>query len=331
MKKVAGFNNAERKELFAETATAKGITPMAAEKDFWICWVLMVIFEHPRLSTLLRFKGGTSLSKCFGVINRFSEDIDLILDWSALTNEDPKRDRSKSKQDKLNKDMNEAAQKFIQVELLPILQEQMKGYCTANIDPDKPHNIKIKYPPIYDSKYMANEILLEIGPLAEMVPSDFYPVSPYAAEEFPDLFEQKSVTVMAIKPERTFWEKITILHAEAHRPVDKEQQQRYSRHYYDVHKMLGTKIEVDALNNLSLLDDVVAFKDKFYPSAWARYDLAKLSTIRLVPADAVKAGLEKDYKEMREMLFEKAPPNFNDIMQSLNAFETKLHDLAKGA
>ena len=98
MKEIADLNAQDRSELFNETARIKGIIPAAVEKDFWICWVLMRIYTHPRLSELLRFKGGTSLSKCFGVIERFSEDIDLILDWKALTQTDPTQERSNTQQ-----------------------------------------------------------------------------------------------------------------------------------------------------------------------------------------------------------------------------------------
>jgi predicted nucleotidyltransferase component of viral defense system len=103
MDKIAALPAAQRSELFAETAARRGMTPAIAEKDFWVTWTLGKLFSHPELSRILMFKGGTSLSKVFGLIERFSEDIDLILDWRILTGEDPEAPRSKAKQEKLNK------------------------------------------------------------------------------------------------------------------------------------------------------------------------------------------------------------------------------------
>ena len=159
-----------------------------------------------------------------------------------------------------------------------------------------------------------------------MVPFGHYSVKPYVAEEFPKLFKQPSVELDAIKPERTFWEKVTILHAEAHRSDNKPQPSRYSRHYYDVYRMLGTEIEQAALANLDLLEDVVRFKKKFYYSAWANYDLAVLPTIRLVPGGKVMASLKADYAEMREMIFGDYP-TLDDIISAMTDFEQRLNQL----
>lgn len=88
MESVARLSSDQRRELAAETAARKGMTPAIAEKDFWVCWTLDRLFAHPELSSLLMFKGGTSLSKVFKLIERFSEDIDLILDWRVVVGED---------------------------------------------------------------------------------------------------------------------------------------------------------------------------------------------------------------------------------------------------
>jgi hypothetical protein len=327
MRGVAGLNESARRDLFTDAAGAKGMTPESVEKDFWICWMLMVIFEHPDLSAVLRFKGGTSLSKCFSAINRFSEDIDLILDWDALKIENPKAKRTNSQQDKFNKQVNVLAQQYIRDALLPMLQVACEGYCNVNIAADDPHTINVQYPSIFPAGYLRPEIRLEIGPLAEMVPYSQYAVTSYAAEINPQVFKQSSVVVHAIKPERTFWEKVTILHAETHRPEGKPHLDRYARHYYDVHQMLGTDIERIALENLALLEEVVAFKTQFYPSAWAHYDLAVLPSIRLVPDDKIVADLRKDYVAMEDMFFGTKRPAFDDIIHELAAFEEKLHAL----
>ncbi len=107
MNRVAALSANQRSELFTVTAERRGLGSVAViEKDFWVCWTLKRIFEHAELSKLLIFKGGTSLSKVFGLIDRFSEDIDLVLDWRAVTDEDPMAERSNSKQGRLNDRIN---------------------------------------------------------------------------------------------------------------------------------------------------------------------------------------------------------------------------------
>ena len=118
MNKVARLSADERRDLFQESARQRGTNPAVIEKDFWVCWVLKQLFADPELGTRLVFKGGTSLSKVFGLIDRFSEDIDLVLDWQLLGygpgQEDPYQDfESKGKQDRFNKGINRKAADYI--------------------------------------------------------------------------------------------------------------------------------------------------------------------------------------------------------------------------
>jgi len=216
MDKVALLSLVQRQELFSETAARRNMQPAIVEKDFWVCWTLAKIFAHEELKKLLMFKGGTSLSKVFHLIERFSEDIDLILDWRVVSGENPDEARSKSKQDKLNKEINEKAQGYIAADLMGMVRLVISPICLCSIAADDPHVININYPAAFSDEYLRPEIRLEIGPLASWFPSDCYSVQPYAAEEFPDLFEQPSCFVQAIKAERTFWEKVTILHQETY-------------------------------------------------------------------------------------------------------------------
>ncbi|MGB7293234.1 MAG: nucleotidyl transferase AbiEii/AbiGii toxin family protein, partial [Thermodesulfobacteriota bacterium] len=217
MKKVATLNQEQLRELFGETASSKGTIPAAIEKDFWICWTLMMLFEHDDLKKLFRFKGGTTLSKCFHVIDRFSEDIDLVLDWSVLTNEDPYEERTNTQQDRFNKRLNKLAAEYIATDLLPILNDIMQPPCVAEVDSSDEQIVNLKYPNVFSHEYLRPGIRLEIGPMGSMVPCSEYTIKAYAAENFPELFENSVVNVVSIVPERTFWEKVTILHDEAHR------------------------------------------------------------------------------------------------------------------
>lgn len=134
----------ERSDLFRETAARLGATPAVAEKDFWVTWVLGRLFADADLSRCLLFKGGTSLSKVYGVIERFSEDIDLILDWRTVTGEDPRAPRSTSEQGRLNKAIESEAQAYIARELLPLVQATLGEHCTCAISTADPHVIDIR-------------------------------------------------------------------------------------------------------------------------------------------------------------------------------------------
>jgi hypothetical protein len=159
-----------------------------------------------------------------------------------------------------------------------------------------------------------------------MIPYGEFKVSPYAAVEYPDIFEHPETIVVAVKAERTFWEKVTILHVEAHRPADKARPARYSRHYYDIHKMLGTGTAADSMKDLALLEDVVSFKKRFYPSGWANYDAALPGTMKMVPEKEALETLRADYRMMREMIFGEYP-DFDTIIESLREFEQRLNRL----
>jgi hypothetical protein len=325
MDKVAGLAPDQRRDLFRESAARRGMNAAIVEKDFWVCWVLRKLFTDAQLKDRMVFKGGTSLSKVFGLIDRFSEDIDLVLDWRLLGYghgmEDPEQEFSSNRQrDRFNKEINEKAAAYIAGELLNRLAGLFGGIpeITVRIDPSDPHSINIRYPAAFQEDYLRPEVKLEIGPLASWVPSAPHIIHPYASEDFPKVFENPSCPVVAISAERTFWEKATILHQQAYRPD--AMPPRYSRHYYDLYRLTLSGTKDQALANLQLLEDVVKFKQRFYPSAWSRYDLAKPGSFRLTPDERHLAALERDYREMAVMFFGEVP-TFDAIRQSLAALE----------
>ena len=332
MNRVAQLSDAERNELFRLTADRRGIGQVAIiEKDFWVCWTLKQLFEHPTLSKQLIFKGGTSLSKVFGLIDRFSEDIDLVLDWRVVGEaEDPMRERSKTKQRQLNEALNEKAGTYIAGTLLPLLEEALGSLCKLEVIPDEKdqgHVVRVEYPKTMDTEGLLPYIQLETGPLASWLPHSEHTITPYAAEDFPDLFEDPHCMVRAIDAERTFWEKATILHHEAHRPRDSVAPGRYSRHYYDLSLMASDEtLKAAALSKLELLENVVLFKKKFYPRGWANYDGAKPGTLKLIPQSHALRAMRADYAAMQDMIFGRRP-TFDEMIASLDALECEINRL----
>ena len=326
MNKIANLPKQQRSELFSETATLMKTTYAIVEKDFWVVWTLNKIFSDDRLNKILMFKGGTSLSKVFNLIGRFSEDIDLILDWRLISKVNPLSEQeSKNKQVKFNEQINENAKVFIKDQLLPIFSQILSPLCTCSIAEDG-FSINVKYPNAFDDSYLRPEILLEIGPLASWLPSDSFEISSFAAQKFPQVFEKANTTVNTIVAKRTFWEKATILHHEANRPEESPMPTRYSRHYYDLAMMVQSEVKNEALADLNLLQNVVDFKQKFYPRTWAKYEEAIPGTLKLLPPEFRLDSLEKDYKAMGNMIFDKYI-SFEEIINILENLEKEINEI----
>ena len=335
MNSIARMQANARAELFAETADHKGLADAIVEKDFWVCWVLKQLFSIESLSGRLLFKGGTSLSKIFHAINRFSEDIDLAVDYAALgfTGErDPRReDISKTKRNTILAGMMVECQRYIGGEFLGALNtrcQEILGTDEAwslEVSKQDPNVVQFRYPTASAKglDYLNPQVVLELGTHAEFVPHDNFTIRSFAAEEFPNVVGDGDVAVVALLAKRTFWEKATILHAEYYRPPEKPLPDRYSRHYYDVAMMAQGPIRSEALSDTALLAQVVRHKGTFYPSGWAHYELAVPGSFRLMPREERLTALERDYRNMGVMIFGE-PPAFDSIMETLAALEREI-------
>lgn len=167
-------------------------------------------------------------------------------------------------------------------------------------------------------------IRLEIGALAAWTPAEIREITPYAAIKYPRLFSQPTTDILTVLPERTFWEKVTILHREANRPEGKNFPTRYSRHYYDLYCMMNSPVKNAALNNIALLEKVVEFKEKFYRCPWAKYEEAKIGTMKLMPPEINMQALKDDYEHMQNMIFGDIP-DFDIILETIGQFEKELN------
>ena len=331
MRKIAQLPDQDRSDLFRNTADKMGLSDTVVEKDFWVCYMLDYLFHRCAWKDNLAFKGGTSLSKAYGLIERFSEDIDLILDWRVLgygMNE-PWEERSNTKQDIFNKEANTKAEEFLRDTFLPAISADLTAELGDGvrcfIDPTDAQTVKIAYPNNFDDPSILQEIRLEIGALAAWTPAKIAEITSYAAQEYSRVFEQSSTTVLTVLPERTFWEKVTILHREAFREENHPLPTRYSRHYYDLYCMAKSPVKDRALADTDLLAHVVAFKDKFYRCPWARYDLAKRGTMRLMPPEYNIQKLKDDYVHMQNMIFGEKP-SFDEILEGIAKLEKEINE-----
>lgn len=332
MKNISKLNQEDRIVLFTQTADFKGMNPSIIEKDFWVCFMLDHLFNDSKYKDVFVFKGGTSLSKSYHVIERFSEDIDLILDWRKIITDssNPWDERSKRKQDIYNKQLNKQASIFYVNELIPALNEELSSKLGKGkwlkIDETNEMVINFNYPKNFDLDYIVPVIRLEIGPLASWTPSHITNIQPFVAEKFPNIFEYPSTNILTVDVERTFWEKITILHTIANFPIEKKLPRRYARHLYDVYCMANSNIKNLAFNRKELLEKDVIFKQKFYYAERAHYETATLSSIQLVPNENIIDDLRKDYGNMKSMIYGNYP-NFDQIIECLRKLQDEIHHL----
>lgn len=312
-----------RQELFRETASKMAVHEAIIEKDFWVCLTLFMLFTSEQWKNKLIFKGGTSLSKVYSLIERFSEDIDLILDWRelGLSVDDPWKPDSNTQRDRFVKETNPKTTDYLRDVFIPEfgkeLNDRVGPLLKMSIEGDA---VKLVYPKAFSNPSILPHIILEIGPLAGWTPHETQSVTSYGAQYFPKSFSIVNADVRVVMAARTFWEKATILHQEYNRPEYKSIPKRYSRHYYDVFRMVQSPVFTTALEQMSLLEQVVDFKNRFYRSPWSGLNDAKHGSFHLVPPEYRYTELKDDYKKMSSMFFSE-PPGFELMMGTLSNME----------
>ena len=343
MDDIARLPVTDRMDLFSATARRRGLTTEIIEKDFWVCWTLKRLFTLPDPPAGLLFKGGTSLSKVFGIIERFSEDVDLSFNRAELGfsgESDPLNALTGKKRKHGLEALTETCQRVIREKLLPqlvtvfsdALDESPSTTWDIQLAEDNPdgQTLLFRYPagnrsrPADEPAYIQPVVRLEIGATSDHWPAVEAMVTPYAAVEFPDVFKEPGCMVHALAAERTFWEKATVLHTWFHAPADKKFRDRQSRHYYDVVRLYEHGLGQAAIRSSDLLLKVARHKEVFFPAAWARYADAKPGTLRIVPPDARLPELEQDYRKMQEMIFGK-PPAFERLLEALREIERAIN------
>lgn len=298
-----------------------------------MCWTLQELFALPDAGSHLIFKGGTSLSKAYRIIDRFSEDIDISIARNSLGfggDQSPEAATGGKERARRLKNLMDAAKTKISAELRPALAAAFESKLRAGeswsleIDPRDAQAILFRYPPAVASSagdvYVQPQVKIELGARSDDWPRETRPVTPYVAEQFPAAFKTPTCEVAVLEAERTFWEKATLLHSYCHCPLDKPIPPRLSRHYYDLALLIEKGVGAKAAERLDLLERVVAHKLVFFRSGWAHYETAKPGSLRLIPTAERREEWQKDYQRMGEMLFHEPRP-FDEILASIEAFE----------
>jgi hypothetical protein len=326
---------AERQPYIEQAAVARNVSPVILEKDFWVCWLLGILFESPFGGSLV-FKGGTSLSKVFGVIERFSEDIDLSISPAFL--QLPEAGSSRNQANKWMTRAEAACAAAVQKQIAPVLEAAVEtvlgkkdgSWFEYLTEPLTNSPVLLFHYPSTQSpgmQYLKRSVRLEFGSLTDQQPVGRHPVRPWIAEILPQAFPDWRCEVVALELERSFWEKATILHTEYHRPADKPTPDRFSRHYADTAAISQHAAVFKAIEDHALRDRVVAWKGQFFGSSWANYDLAKPGTFRLVPPDKRQAALRRDYQAMRDMYLTE-PASFDEVLANLANLQQRINGAA---
>ena len=327
----------ERRLYIEQAALRRNISPVVMEKDFWVCWLLGILFESEFAGSLV-FKGGTSLSKVFGVIDRFSEDLDLSLSPAFLKL--PEAGTSRNQANKWMTKAETACGVAVRNQIGPAMEAAVEAVLGKSdpawfeflTDPNTNSPVLLfHYPSSQPSgfEYLKRAVKLEFGSLTDQQPVGRHPVRPWIADVLPDPFPDWRCEVVALEIERSFWEKATILHTEYHRPVEKPMPDRFSRHYADTAALAKHPTAGRAIDQHDLRNRVVEWKSQFFGSSWANYGQAKPGTFRLVPPTARLPALRRDYHSMRDMYLSEPAP-FDEVLAILADLEQRINRLAGG-
>ncbi len=295
------LNADERRVLLESLESVLGRNARVLEKDVMVCQILAWLFELPE-PPAMAFKGGTSLSKVYQAINRFSEDIDVTLEYRDLSDEAIDLDRvSKSQVKKIGEQLKQSVATQIKTRILPHLEKCWFGLfgSDAQLEFDGEEKILVRYDSaiLGAAGYLRDAVVLEFGGRNVTEPNEQVTIVPDIATHLKTLgFPLAKVRVLS--PERTFWEKATLIHVENHRPNPRLDAERLSRHWYDLARLVNLEIGERAIANRELLKAVVHHKTVFFNYGYAHYDQCLTGGLRLIPTGTLLTALERDYKVM---------------------------------
>ncbi len=338
----------EKRTYYRETSAQLNFIEPTIEKDFWVSWTLKKLFSLPDWGSALTFKGGTSLSKAFGLIKRFSEDIDLVVDRSFFGfggDDAPEKITTEKRRKRALDKLRRGSRQKVQDDLLPkfelICQTVIPNDQTwsvtmvpKEVSPEQ-HVLIFKYPTIYPdgAEYLKREVKMEFVTKSDGEPSETRIVQPFITQAIPNAIKESQIDLLAVKPIRTFYEKTLLLHEESFRPPkndaiksdnddqDDKKKKGLSRHYHDLYTMVQTDLVEEVFTNRELFENLVAYRKIFFSRRWSdlNYDDIRFGRLNLIPSDRALSDWEKDYKSMR-LMFPDDPPHFNELLRTIDAF-----------
>ncbi len=339
MREFLEMPDERRRVVCSETGAELNLFELAVEKDFWVCWTLGKLFGLQQWGSHLTFKGGTSLSKGWELIERFSEDIDIVIDRRALgfgAARAPERAPSKSQRKKRIRELAAACRTCVKHTIQPALRDIIEADLPSALvwkldsDPEDPEGqtLLFAYPTAFLDKpaYLSRVVKIEFGARSDTDPAATIEVEPYVHTRFPDLLSDPKAEVRAVSPERTFWEKAMLLHEETFRPTEKMAPNRHlARHYYDIFRLIQAGVAGRAASDSGLFDRIAEHRQIFFPYSWMNYETLAQGRLRIVPERHHLPYWRRDYQSMQQEMFYGDIPSFDEILGVVEGFQNRFN------
>ena len=321
----------EQRKLVIEQASAKmnDLYPQIVEKDLWVTTILQLVFSLPFADKLI-FKGGTSLSKIWNVIERFSEDIDLAVDRDLF---DLEGNLTIKQIKKLRKQSSLFVKETFCSELQKAVEKyDLQNFCSIEPQPDgegdktypEPRKIFIHYHSLFDTlPYVRTEIVLEIGARSLIEPTAKSEVKSMISENLPIETSLVNSPIITAVPEKTFIEKAFLLH-EIFTGNGRMLANRKSRHLYDLEKMMDKDFAIKTISNDELWDTIRHHREKFTHINGIDYSQDIRPDICLIPPTQVIADWQQDYESMQNTMIYGDSPTFNKLMDRIQQLEKRI-------
>lgn len=321
-----------QRDFISQYSDKTNINPVAVEKDWWVSAVMRALFSLPYADSM-SFKGGTSLSKCWGLIERFSEDIDIAVDRDFLGF---RGELSKTQvSDKLRRAACTFVREILQYDLRDKMIEQgvnadkfsveVKITSVTTTDPE---TVYIHYTSLFDSSpYVVNTVKIEVSGRSMNEPLETVGLRSMLEDAYPSApFAEPAFGVPTVKPERTFLEKVCLLHEEYSKASGDIRCERMSRHLFDLYKMGKAGIADIALADKHLFRSIVEHRRKFIGLKGFDYDTLDPKFICIVPPDAVYEMWKEDYERMIEFMSYGEQPAFGDVITYIRDLNDRLRN-----
>jgi hypothetical protein len=301
----------------------------AVEKDWWVVQTLAILFET-EVGQHMVFKGGTSLSKAWGIIDRFSEDIDLAVDRKFYGFEG---DMQKKQRTNLRKKANTYITDSLYPELDSRFKErgldvklELEEITTSDQDP---LIIYVNYPNLIESPgYLKPRVQVELGCRSLIEPFSVRAISSILDENYPEAsFAEPPIHIPTVDPERTLLEKIFLLHEEFQRSDEKIRVDRMSRHLYDIYKLVASPFGEKALANQELYSEIVRHRYTFTKLGGVDYKLHNPATVNPIPPSDLIDAWALDYRTMQEQMIYADSPEFGEMLDSIQSYIRSLNKL----
>ena len=323
----------ERRDIIRRVQAENGMDLQIIEKDWWVTAVLHALFSLP-YAEHISFKGGTILAKCWHLINRMSEDIDVAIDREFLGFSGTLSKTQIS--DKLRRASCSFVREKLQYELAGQLEKDgIAKDCfkvNVNITPistTDPEIIEVEYTPVFNANpYIRSKVIIEVSGRSMSEPVSIVGLRSYIDNVYTAApFTEPDFDVRAVVPQRTFLEKLFLLHEEFSKPKDAVRTERMSRHMYDICQILETPVAEQALAEKELYLSVVEHRRTFIGLRGFDYSTLLPRTLDIIPPDSIIDSWRQDYKRMQETMIYGDSPSFDKMIETLKGLNQRIHTL----